>query len=169
MFRTIAEACVGLDVQLVMGLGGGLDPEQLGTLPGNPLVLSYVPQIQLLERAAVMVTHAGMNSALECLSAGVPTVAVPITHDQPTIAQRIVWTRTGEMVAPGDVTAESLRSAIRNVTGNPLYRDAALRLKEIIRSVDGVTRAADIVETIITTGQPVLREMQGGATHSQPS
>jgi UDP:flavonoid glycosyltransferase YjiC (YdhE family) len=50
VFRIIAEACVSLDVQLVMGLGRGLLRKELGDLPGNPLVFSYVPQLQLLER-----------------------------------------------------------------------------------------------------------------------
>jgi zeaxanthin glucosyltransferase len=160
VFRTIAEACASLDVQLVMGLGGGLEPERLGELPGHPVVLSYVPQPQLLERAALMITHAGMNSTLECLTAGVPMVAIPITHDQPTIAQRIVWTRTGEMVALGDLTVEHLRSAIRTVLSDSVYRNAALRLKQVIRTVDGLTRAVQIVETIIETGKPVLRDLQ---------
>ena len=76
------EACAPLDIQLVIGLGNGLRPRELGDLPGNPLALSYVPQFQLLERAQPMVTQAGMNSTLECLSQGVPLVAIPITHDQ---------------------------------------------------------------------------------------
>ena len=169
VFHTIAEVCASLDVQLVMGLGGGLDPERLGELPGHPLVLSYVPQPQLLERAALMVTHAGMNSTLECLTAGVPMVAIPVTHDQPTIAQRIVWTRTGEMVALGDLTVEKLTSAIRNVLSDPVYRHSALRLKEVIRSVEGLSRAVEIVETVIDTGKPVLRDRQVHTTQSQPS
>jgi zeaxanthin glucosyltransferase len=88
VFRIIAEACAATDVQLVMGLGGGLEAEELGALTGNPLVMPYVPQPELLERASLMITHAGMNSALECLAYGVPAVAIPITHDQRNIAQR---------------------------------------------------------------------------------
>jgi UDP:flavonoid glycosyltransferase YjiC (YdhE family) len=107
-----------------------------------------------------MITHAGMKSTLECLTAGVPMVAIPITHDQPTIAQRIVWTRTGEMVALGDLTVEHLRSAIRTVLSDSVYRNSALRLKQVIRTVDGLTRAVQIVETIIETGKPVLRDLQ---------
>ena len=30
IFRTIAEACAGLNAQLVISLGGGLDPARLG-------------------------------------------------------------------------------------------------------------------------------------------
>ena len=157
VFHVIAEACAELDVQLVMALGGGLRPEQLGSLPGDPLVFSYVPQLQMLDRAALMITHAGMNSALECLASGVPMVAIPITHDQPTIARRIEWTKTGRMVALGDLTVQGLRDAIRDVITNPVYRDSAVRLKQGIEETDGLNRAADIVETVIRTGQPFFR------------
>jgi zeaxanthin glucosyltransferase len=158
VFQTIAEACAGLDVQLVLGLGGGLQPEQVGALPGNPIVRSYVPQPQLLKRAALMITHAGMNSTLECLASGVPMVALPITHDQPTIARRIEWTKTGRMVALGDLTVQRLRDAIRDVMTDPVYRGSAIRMKQVIREVDGLNRAADIVEKVIGTGQPVFRD-----------
>ena len=158
VFRMIAEACAPLDVQLVIGLGNGLLSEELGDLPGNPLVFPYVPQLQLLERAQVMITHAGMNSALECLSHGVPMVAIPISHDQPNIAQRVAWTGTGTMVSLETLTVERLRDAVKGVLADPSYRTAALRLKQEIQQVNGLDRAADLVERVIHTGAPVLRE-----------
>jgi hypothetical protein len=45
IFNCIAEACVGLDAQLVISLGGGSSPESLQGLPGNPLVVGYAPQL----------------------------------------------------------------------------------------------------------------------------
>ena len=119
-----------------MALGGGLQPAELGALPGNPIVLAYVPQPQLLERASLMITHAGMNSALECLVHGVPMVAIPITHDQPTIARRIEWTGTGRMVALNDLTPKRLRAAILEVITISDYRQAALRLQKTIREAN---------------------------------
>ena len=106
-----------------------------------------------------MVTHAGMNSALECLSQGVPMVAIPITHDQPNIAQRIVWTGTGTMVPLKTLTVERLRDAVKDVLANPSYRTAALHLQQEIQQINGLDRAADLVESVIHTGAPVLREV----------
>ena len=85
-------------------------------------------------------------------------VAIPVTQDQPTIAQRIVWTRTGEMVALGDLNLENLHSAIRNDLRDRVYRDSALRFREGVRSVDGLTRAVKIVEAVIENGDTVLRD-----------
>jgi len=78
VFREIAEACNGLDAQLVISLGGGSSPEQIGPMPGNPIVVQMAPQLELVKRATLVITHAGLNTALECLSAGVPMVAIPV-------------------------------------------------------------------------------------------
>ncbi|MFM7732080.1 MAG: glycosyltransferase [Cyanobium sp.] len=59
MFATIAAACADLDVQLVIALGGGSRPEELPPLPGSPLVVAEAPQLELLARAALTITHAG--------------------------------------------------------------------------------------------------------------
>jgi zeaxanthin glucosyltransferase len=71
IFRIIASACAGLDVQLVISLGGGLDPERLGVLSGDPLVVRYAPQLEIVKRAAAVITHAGLNTTLESLAEGV--------------------------------------------------------------------------------------------------
>jgi zeaxanthin glucosyltransferase len=156
VFKAIAEACVGLDAQLVISLGGA-SLESLPALPGNPIVVSYAPQLALLERAAVAITHAGMNTALECLTYGVPMVAIPVTNDQPGVAARIAWTGAGEIVPFNKLTATRLQTALKLVLTEPSYQENALRLKRSIATSGGVNRAADIIELAISTRQPVNR------------
>ncbi|WP_310429710.1 glycosyltransferase [Chamaesiphon sp. VAR_48_metabat_135_sub] len=156
VFKAIAEACVGLDAQLVISLGGA-SLESLPALPGNPIVVSYAPQLALLERAAVAITHAGMNTALECLTYGVPMVAIPVTNDQPGVAARIAWTGAGEIVPFNKLTATRLQTALNLVLTEPSYQENALRLKRSISEAGGVNRAADIIELAISTRQPVNR------------
>jgi MGT family glycosyltransferase len=156
VFGAIAAACQDLDVQLIIALGGGMSPEALGVLPGDPLVVGYAPQLDLLRRASLTITHAGLNTTLESLSNGVPMVAIPIANDQPGVAARIAWTGTGEVVPLKGISASKLQVAINTVLGNPSYRDNALRLQASIRQAGGVKQAADIVERAIATRQPVL-------------
>ena len=60
IFYTIATACADLDIQLVLSLGGGLTPEALPNLDGDPMVVDYAPQLELLKRATLTITHAGL-------------------------------------------------------------------------------------------------------------
>ena len=156
IFQMIAEACVELDAQLVIALGGGASPESLPELPGNTLVVGYAPQLELLQKATLTITHAGMNTTLESLSNGVPMVAIPITNDQPGVAARIAWTGTGEVIPLGKVNVKKLHKAIKRVLTEDSYKKNALRLQEAIRRAGGVIRAADIVEQVVSTGKPFL-------------
>jgi MGT family glycosyltransferase len=156
IFGAIALACVGLDVQLIITLGGGASPESLPELPGNPIVVGYAPQLELLPKAALTITHAGMNTALESLSNAVPMVAIPVTNDQPGVAARIAWTGTGEVIQLKKVSVENLRRAIERVLREDSYKNNALKLQESIKQAGGVSKAADIVEQVVATGKPVL-------------
>ena len=160
IFHDIAEACVGLDAQLVISLGGGTSPEFLPELPGSPLVVGYAPQLELLKKATLTITHAGMNTVLESLSNGVPMVAIPVAKDQPGVAARIAWTGVGEVVPLARLNVPRLRTAIQRVLTQDSYKQNAFRLQEAICRAGGVNRAADIIEQAISTGKPVLANTQ---------
>jgi zeaxanthin glucosyltransferase len=155
-FQTIAEACLGLDAQLVISLGGGAKLESIPTLPGSPIVVGYASQLELLQKASLVITHAGMNTTLESLTQGVPMVAIPIANDQPGVAARIAWTGTGEVVPLAGVSVPKLRRAVEQVLTQDSYKQNALRLQDAIRRAGGVSRAADIIEKVVATGEPVL-------------
>ena len=146
IFRTIAEACAGLNAQLVLSLGGGLDPMLLRSLPGDPVVVSYAPQLELVKKAAAVITHAGLNTVLESLAEGVPLVALPLGNDQPGVAARVAAKGAGVVVPRRKLSVKRLRAAVRAVLEEEQYRDAARRLQTAMREVDGLQRAADIIE-----------------------
>ena len=158
IFRAIAQAVDGLGLQLVISLGGSADPAVLGTLPGRPLVVRAAPQLDLLDRASLTITHAGLNTALESLARGVPMVAIPITNDQPGVAARIAWTGTGLVVPPSRLTPKRLRFAVERVLSEPSFAANADRLRQAIARAGGVKKAADVVERLLQTGRPVLVE-----------
>jgi MGT family glycosyltransferase len=157
VFRAIALACEGLEAQLVVSLGGGATPEELGALPGNPLVVSYVPQLELLARASLTITHAGLNTALESLSCGVPMVAIPVGNDQPGVAARIKWLGAGEVVPLSQLSAGRLRPLVIKALTNDRYRQRARQLQQEIQKADGVRRAIELIERVLIDKKPVLR------------
>ncbi len=153
IFRTIAEACAGLDAQLVISLGGGLDPARLGELAGDPLVVSFAPQLEILKRAALVITHAGLNTVLESLCEGVPLVAVPIGNDQPGVAARVKARGACVVVPLRRLNAARLRKAVIQVLRDPRYLEAARILQRAIQGMDGPGRAADLIEQVLELHQ----------------
>jgi zeaxanthin glucosyltransferase len=146
VFQAIAQACADLPVQLVISLGGGLEPERLGTLKGNPIVVPFAPQLEILKRADAVITHAGINTVLESLSEGVPLVAIPMANDQPGVAARVEAHGAGVIVPRWRLSASRLRRAVRLVLNDPRYQARARELGSAIRQVDGAAMAAEIIE-----------------------
>lgn len=150
IFHRIAEACCGLGTQLVMTLGGRRDPALLEGLPGDPLIVGTAPQLELLERASVVITHAGPNTALETLMQGKPMLALPMALDQPAVALRLARAGVAEVLPCGQRSAENIRGALLRLQQEPGYRQAALRLKAEISAIDGAGCAVEILEKMLT-------------------
>jgi zeaxanthin glucosyltransferase len=147
-FRVMAEACRGLPAQLVLTLGNGAGKSEV-KLTGNTLVVDYAPQLELLARAAVTLTHAGMNTTQQSLHFGVPAIGIPLVHDQPAIAARLSRTGAGIIIPPARLTVSRLRASILSLLPDGSeFRGNARRLQAAIRISGGVERAADIAESI---------------------
>jgi zeaxanthin glucosyltransferase len=100
----------------------------------------------VLKRSSLCITHAGLNTALESLSSGVPLVALPVTNDQPGVAARIANKKVGVVISPHQASPETFVTAIKRVLGDPTFRDSAQRVQEAIRSTDGLSIAAGLLE-----------------------
>jgi zeaxanthin glucosyltransferase len=157
LFGMIAQACEGLDAQLVISEGGN-EANALPHLPGAPLVFKVVPQFELLSKATLTITHSGLNTVLESLTHGVPLLALPITFEQPAIASRVVWTHTGEMLSPRRATASSIRSLIKTLLHDMSYRRSTQKMKAALSVLNGIRSATQIIEKVAESGQPALRE-----------
>ncbi|MCU1321220.1 MAG: glycosyltransferase, family [Acidobacteriaceae bacterium] len=149
IFRTITDACAGLDAQLVISMGGGIDPARLGKLAGDPLVVRFAPQLELLKRAALVITHAGLNTVLESLSEGVPMVAIPLANDQPGVAARLKARGACVVVSRYRLNPARLRKAVTLVLQDSQYREAAQVLQRAIQQLNGPDRAADLIEQVL--------------------
>lgn len=154
-FNRIAAACQDLDVQLIISLGGSAEPNQVPNLAGNPIVVKYAPQLEILQKASLTITHAGLNTVMESLSCGVPMVAIPIANDQPGVATRVDWTETGLVIPLKKLTVPKLQKAITTVLKDPKYKNNAKKMQAAMEKAGGVQQAADIVEQVIATGKPV--------------
>jgi MGT family glycosyltransferase len=118
-------------------------------LAGSPLVVPYAPQWQLLSKASLTITHAGLNTVLDSLSHGVPLITIPIAFEQPTIAARIDWLGVGKSIPVAKLNIPILRSSIKQLFSRQSYRQAAEKVKNSIDRAGGVRQAADIIEKII--------------------
>ncbi|MEV0718732.1 macrolide family glycosyltransferase [Asanoa sp. NPDC050611] len=145
LLHTFATALAPLGGSVVVATGR-TDPAALGALPSNVVARRSVPQPEVLARAALFVTHGGMNSVNEALHAGEPMLVVPQGADQPLVAARVVTLGAGLTPRTADVTTQAVRGLAQRLLDEPRFRGAARVLQAAQHEAGGYPRAADELE-----------------------
>ncbi|MFC9162759.1 macrolide-inactivating glycosyltransferase [Streptomyces fungicidicus] len=146
-YRECVEAFGGLPGwHLVLQVGRHVDPAELGDLPDNVEVRSWVPQLAVLREADLFVTHAGAGGSQEGLATATPMIAVPQAVDQFGNADMLQGLGVARHVPAGEADAGTLRAAALALVDDP---EVARRLKGIqaeMAEEGGTRRAADLIE-----------------------
>ncbi|MFP3987242.1 macrolide-inactivating glycosyltransferase [Streptomyces sp. E11-3] len=146
-YRACVEAFRELpDWHLVLQIGKHVQVDELGELPVNVEVHSWVPQLAILRQADVFITHAGAGGSQEGLATATPMVAVPQAVDQFGNADMLQALGVARHVPTEEATPETLHQAVLELTGD---RQVAERLRELQRQTaqeGGTQRAADLIE-----------------------
>jgi MGT family glycosyltransferase len=145
-FKMCFEAFGEQPWQVVLSKGEQIDLAALGPVPDNFLVVPHVPQLEILSRTHVFLTHAGMNSTMESLYYGVPMVAIPHNFEQAMTAHRIAHMGLGVMLEKEAVNAATLGEAVERVANDTSFRQRAQIMQRITRrEPTGYQRAADAI------------------------
>ncbi|GAA1365551.1 macrolide-inactivating glycosyltransferase [Streptomyces beijiangensis] len=138
---------------VVLQIGAHVQESELGKIPANFEVHSWVPQLAILQEADAFITHAGAGGSSEGLSTGTPMVAVPQAVDQFGNAAVLESLGVARHVPADEATADALREAVLAVAGDP---EVARRLAEIradMAGEGGTKRAADLIEAELPARQ----------------
>jgi MGT family glycosyltransferase len=147
VFRTIVAALAkNPGLQLVLSVGDQINPDEVGPVPKNAIIVKRAPQLELLKQASACLTHSGLNTVLESLAQGVPQVAIPVTFDQPGVAARIAHHKTGVVTSLDKLTPAHLSALVNQVLEDSTYRSNARRMQKAIADANGLSVAADLVD-----------------------
>jgi UDP:flavonoid glycosyltransferase YjiC (YdhE family) len=162
LYRAAIEALAPLPARFLLTVGEDRDLGELGPVPANVTVERWVPQDEVLHRAAAVVTHGGHGSTLGALAHGVPLVVLPLfALDQWFNAEAVA--RAGAGIAldaerhtrvaielPSADTLAQLRPAVERLLSDPAPRRAAQRVAAEMRELPPVDEAAAALEGIAT-------------------
>lgn len=145
-YKTCFEVFRNRPVDVVMAIGSEVDPSSLGTAPANITLLKHMPQLALLKRARVFISHGGMNSTMEGLSFGVPLLVTPHTEEQEVSARRVQELKLGLHLNPDDITVQTLGAAFDDVLNSATFKANAKQMAATIKSAGGTPRAVEVIE-----------------------
>jgi len=144
-YRKCIAAFINEDLTVIMSIGKTVNISSLGKIPSNIFVYPFVPQLEVLEKADLFITHGGLNSVTEAIYFGVPMVVMPIMNDQPVNASRIEALNIGRKLNHKTVTSEILKSTTICVLGDKTIKENVLSLQNKMRSVNGNEYGADLI------------------------
>jgi MGT family glycosyltransferase len=159
-YRTCFQAFAEYPAQFVLAVGNYTNIDELGTIPPNFIVRPFVPQLEILQRAAVFITHGGINSVHEGLYYGTPLILIPHQFEQLLNARCVTAREAGliidDQIRSRQVTAEKLRQSLQEVLDNPHYAENAKRIQKGLQETGGFQQAADTIQSYLAESPPVL-------------
>jgi UDP:flavonoid glycosyltransferase YjiC (YdhE family) len=114
-------------------------------LPDNVRVERFIPQAELLPYCSAVVHHAGAGTAFGALAHGLPSVALPQSADNFTVAERLAVANAACTLMPADVSEAAVRTAVDTVLADTLYRDRARVLADEIAGMPGPDEVAELL------------------------
>lgn len=97
------------EVRGLISTGGA----ELGAPPPNVTIVPRAPQLAVLGRAALMITHGGLGSLKECVAHGVPMNVYPLKDDQPGNGARVEYHRLGHAGRTHEASAAQIAELMR--------------------------------------------------------
>lgn len=153
-YRACMEALCDIPAQTVMSVGQKTEISALYPIPQNFIVRNFVPQLEILPRAALFITHAGMNSVHESLFFNVPLMLVPQQMEQRLVAVRVEDLGAGIRLSSDTPQPAEIRQTALHMMDEPQFYERANEAGESLRTAGGHARAADEIEQLLK--QPIF-------------
>ena len=136
-------------LQGVVTIGNYLKADEFNC-PPNVLIASHAPQVEVLNRASLMISHGGVTGVKESAFMGVPMLLIPVSYDEFGNAARVVYHGLGARLRLKEVSASELGRLIDTVLKDSSYSGRAKRMSEKLLALERESPGVAIVEDILS-------------------
>ncbi|MCA9709486.1 MAG: glycosyltransferase family 1 protein [Myxococcales bacterium] len=121
-------------------------------LPDNVVLIERAPQLEVLARASLVITHGGLNTLKECIYYAVPMIVIPFLHDQPGNAARVEYHGIGLRCQRRDVSADRLVELVDRISGTPAFGERVSAMSALFRELEDREAATNHLEALLDAG-----------------
>jgi MGT family glycosyltransferase len=134
---------------LIISVGKGTNIEEIGKCPDHIFLRPYVPQLQILERCKVFVSHGGMGGINESMFYGVPMLLLPKTIEQQINARRIEELGAGIDLKTQDVSPAQIVDGVAKLLSSNSYVEATKKISQSFKETKaGLEKAVSSIESL---------------------
>jgi MGT family glycosyltransferase len=144
-FQKIIDIFADTEYQVVLSLGNMIDPASLGETPHNIIVRKFVPQVSMLKKTDLFISHGGMNSISESMYAEVPMILIPQSQEQMVNSYRVRELGAGEVITRKELEKDKLLELIDEILHSTSYKEALKRIHDSFILAGGAKRAAEAI------------------------
>lgn len=142
-YRSIIQALKMIGCPSYISIGKHINISDLGAIPSHIHIAPYLPQLEMLKRASLFISHCGMNSVNESLYFGVPLLMLPIIQEQRINATRVEQLGAGIYHKKQPINIPQFIESINALLQDKKYKHAADIVSKSLSSCGGAKRAAD--------------------------
>ncbi|MBP3039580.1 glycosyl transferase family 1 [Bacillaceae bacterium Marseille-Q3522] len=144
-FQACIKAFSQSNFTVLISIGFQVNRKDLGEIPQNMIIENYLPQIEILKRASLFISHGGMNSVSESLYFGVPLLIYPQQTEQAMIANRVEELGAGICLSENNMTAEKLAENTMYILGNNSFYENAKKIGETFKVSGGYKAGVEAI------------------------
>lgn len=144
-YKTCIETLANTDYFVILSLGERLSKKDLPPLPKNIHVFPHVPQLSVLQKTNLFISHGGFNSINESLYFGVPMIILPHMVEQTVNAKRVHELGAGIYLKRERITKQKLQHGIDAIFADKGYLKQAKQIQQSLRSAGGSQKAVQAI------------------------
>jgi len=163
VFQAIIDAlALKQEYQMILSVGMRYDIDEFYSVPPNVLIVNWSPQLEILKRASIMITHGGIGTVKECIFLGVPMIVFPMMRNQPMTGARVVYHGLGVRGDINSISAESVLSLIEKIEKEPAIKARVEKMgrkfQEIEKSQKGLIIIQKFLNALFATRSRLMSE-----------
>ncbi|MNW38548.1 Oleandomycin glycosyltransferase [compost metagenome] len=136
--------------QAIINIGDSEDISKDLDIPEHVYLSNHVPQLQILKKADVVVSHGGYGTIKECIAYAVPMAVFPCIYDQPGNAARVQYHQLGIKGDIHRIQPSELTQMIDSLLNNSIYKERITSLREQIRVLNELNHGIERIENALT-------------------
>jgi UDP:flavonoid glycosyltransferase YjiC (YdhE family) len=135
--------------QLILATGRGLIDQIDLHVPANALVVEWAPQLKVLKKSSIMITHGGLGSLKECIYFGVPMIVYPMMFDQKSNAARVAYHGIGVQGNSDMISRDQILSFIELIQVDGSFKMKITSMSRIFKEAEESSKGVQIIEAML--------------------
>lgn len=148
VFKKILCGLEKMDFQVIVSAGGAYENLINYGFDDNILIFKSVPQLEILKKVDLVISHGGNNTINETLAAGKPIIAMPIGGEQGDNASKIEYLKVGKRINVWNFSMKEILEKVKMVLNEPIYKENAEKIRKILNKMDGVNNSAELINWV---------------------